>query len=158
MSSTQPQQSSSSAAAAIIQQQGGNKKNNPELYPDASFSARPVIILALDSSSSSSLPSCTREELIVAALHDVIVRSLRRRLWKAFQEDDKETALRAYQATLREFTQWLVQEEEHVRQQAETAAEEQATTAGVDRNKVRVCHLQIAGDQSVILPVVVLFG
>jgi hypothetical protein len=49
---------------------------------------------------------------------DFVIRSLRRRLWKAFQEDDGETALRAYQASREEFLQWL-QEEEEERQKAE---------------------------------------
>ena len=43
--------------------------------------------------------------------HDFVVRSLRRRLWKAFREDDVDTATRAYQATLPDFVRWL--EEEH---------------------------------------------
>ena len=43
---------------------------------------------------------------------DFVIRSLRRRLWKAFQEDDGETALRAYQASLSDFEGWLHEEEE----------------------------------------------
>ncbi|KAG7345581.1 IBR/half ring-finger domain containing protein [Nitzschia inconspicua] len=81
------------------------KTNNPKLYPDV-LSPRPV---NLASSSSS-------HENFILAIHDVIVRSLRRRLWKAIQEDDKETALRTYQATLFDFRQWL-QEEEDLRAQ-----------------------------------------
>jgi hypothetical protein len=36
---------------------------------------------------------------------DHVTRSLRRRLWRAFQQDDAEAAMRAYQATLDEFEQ-----------------------------------------------------
>lgn len=46
---------------------------------------------------------------------DFVIRSLRRRLWKAFQEDDGETALRAYQASLSDFEGWLHDEEEEYR-------------------------------------------
>ena len=42
---------------------------------------------------------------------DFVIRSLRRRLWKAFQEDDAATACRAYQATLDDFRQWIMEEE-----------------------------------------------
>lgn len=63
---------------------------------------------------------------------DFVIRSLRRRLWKAFQEDDVETALRAYQASLDDFEQWLRQEEEERQRIAEIAAVEAASS-----NKVR---------------------
>jgi hypothetical protein len=43
---------------------------------------------------------------------DFVVRSLRRRLWRAFQQDDAETALRAYQATFGEFQKWIEEEED----------------------------------------------
>jgi hypothetical protein len=43
---------------------------------------------------------------------DFVIRSLRRRLWKAFQDDDGETALRAYHASLDDFQGWLHEEEE----------------------------------------------
>jgi hypothetical protein len=46
-------------------------------------------------------------------------------LWKAFQEDDGETALRAYQASREELVQWL-QEEEEERQKAEEMREQAA--------------------------------
>jgi len=42
---------------------------------------------------------------------DFVIRSLRRRLWKAFQEENAETALRAYQATREEFEKWLDEEQ-----------------------------------------------
>lgn len=42
---------------------------------------------------------------------DFVIRSLRRRLWKAFQEDNVESALRAYQATREDFEQWLDEEQ-----------------------------------------------
>ena len=44
--------------------------------------------------------------------YDFVVRSLRRRLWRAFQNDDAETALRAYQASKEEFQKWLQEEQE----------------------------------------------
>jgi len=47
--------------------------------------------------------------------YDFVVRSLRRRLWKAFQEDDLMTATRAYQATLPDFVRWLEEEEREMR-------------------------------------------
>jgi hypothetical protein len=43
---------------------------------------------------------------------DFVVRSLRRRLWRAFQQDDAETALRAYRATFGEFQKWTEEEED----------------------------------------------
>lgn len=42
---------------------------------------------------------------------DFVIRSLRRRLWKAFQEDDAEVALRAYQATTHDLERWLEEED-----------------------------------------------
>lgn len=62
---------------------------------------------------------------------DFVIRSLRRRLWKAFQEDDVETALRAYQASLDDFEQWLQQEEEERHRIAQIAAVEAATSSKV---------------------------
>lgn len=44
--------------------------------------------------------------------YDFVVRSLRRRLWKAFREDDVMTAMRAYQATLPDFIRWLEEEQQ----------------------------------------------
>ena len=41
-----------------------------------------------------------------------MVRSLRRRLWKALQEEDVHTAKRAYEASRRDFETWLLEEEE----------------------------------------------
>ena len=49
---------------------------------------------------------------------DFVVRSLRRRLWKAFVEEDHETALRAYQANFQDFLQWI-QEEDNLRHKEE---------------------------------------
>lgn len=42
---------------------------------------------------------------------DFVIRSLRRRLWKAFQDDSAETAFRAYQATTQDLERWLEDEE-----------------------------------------------
>eukprot|EP00529_Nitzschia_sp_RCC80_P020621 CAMPEP_0113502100 /NCGR_PEP_ID=MMETSP0014_2-20120614/33350_1 /TAXON_ID=2857 /ORGANISM="Nitzschia sp." /LENGTH=397 /DNA_ID=CAMNT_0000396817 /DNA_START=225 /DNA_END=1415 /DNA_ORIENTATION=- /assembly_acc=CAM_ASM_000159 len=49
---------------------------------------------------------------------DFVVRSLRRRLWKAFVDEDYETALRAYQANFQDFHQWI-QEEDNLRHEEE---------------------------------------
>lgn len=40
----------------------------------------------------------------------VMVRSLRRRLWKAIQEEDVETAMRTYTVTLSEYGKWIREE------------------------------------------------
>ena len=39
-----------------------------------------------------------------------MVRSLRRRLWKALQEEDVGTAMRAYTATKSDYEKWLDEE------------------------------------------------
>lgn len=44
--------------------------------------------------------------------YDFVVRSLRRRLWKAFKEEDVAMATRAYQATLPDFVRWLEEEKQ----------------------------------------------
>ena len=36
-----------------------------------------------------------------------MVRSLRRRLWKAIQKEDAQTAIRVYMATKSDYEQWL---------------------------------------------------
>ena len=46
------------------------------------------------------------------AQKDMVIRGLRRRLWRAFQEDNAELALRCYQATFDDFEQMLREEEE----------------------------------------------
>ncbi|CAJ1959325.1 unnamed protein product [Cylindrotheca closterium] len=43
---------------------------------------------------------------------DIMVRNLRRRLWRAFQEDNAEAALRTYQATFDDYEQMIKEEEE----------------------------------------------
>jgi hypothetical protein len=83
---------------------------------------------------SPNIVSCTPQEQLKLT-HDFVVRSLRRRLWKAFQEDDKETALRAYQATLAEFVQWL-QEEEDYRIKRQAKLEKRAALTGGEVEKV----------------------
>ena len=55
-----------------------------------------------------------------------VIRSLRRRLWKACQEDDIETAIRAYQATRKDFEQWIVEEEQEQKRKEEQMALEAA--------------------------------
>ena len=55
---------------------------------------------------------------------DFVVRSLRRRLWKAFVDEDHETALRAYQANFQDFLQWI-QEEDNLRHDEEERRLEQ---------------------------------
>jgi hypothetical protein len=77
--------------------------NNPEYYPTI-WSPRP-------SFNTANWLVLSRDERILA-IQNVVIRSLRRRLWKAFQEDDKEMAFRAYQVTWLQFLQWLQQEED----------------------------------------------
>ena len=103
------------------------RNNNPHFYPDI-LSPRPLLLSTISSSSSSSSP---KEQLKL--IHDFVVRSLRRRLWKAFQEDDKENALRAYQATTSEFIQWL-QEEEDYRTQIQSEREKETTAAAENQD------------------------
>lgn len=43
---------------------------------------------------------------------DMVIRGLRRRLWRAFQQDDAGAALRCYQATFDDYEQMLQEEEE----------------------------------------------
>jgi hypothetical protein len=64
-----------------------------------------------------------------------VIRSLRRRLWKACQEDDIETAIRAYQATRKDFQRWLVEEEQEQKRKEEQIALEAAQAL------VKVCSL-----------------
>jgi Mg-chelatase subunit ChlI len=49
-------------------------------------------------------------------------RSLRRRLWKACQEDDVELAVKIYNATQHDLEAWLHKEEEDRKSSAATAA------------------------------------
>jgi hypothetical protein len=52
----------------------------------------------------------------------VMVRSLRRRLWKALQEEDVQTAMRAYTATKLDYEHWIDEElagEEQLRKSEE---------------------------------------
>jgi len=65
---------------------------------------------------------------------DFVIRSLRRRLWKAFQQDDVETALRAYQASLEDFERWL-EEEETMRRKAEEQADIEAGKSAISKEK-----------------------
>merc|ERR1712238_141641 len=44
--------------------------------------------------------------------YNFVIRSLRRRLWKAFREDDSTSVLRVYLATLSDFRLWLEEEED----------------------------------------------
>ena len=48
---------------------------------------------------------------------EMVVRSLRRRLWKAFVDEDRVTALRAYQANFQDFCQWVQEEDDLQRQE-----------------------------------------
>ena len=46
---------------------------------------------------------------------EIAIRSLRRRLWRAFQQEDEATAIRAYTATRADYVAWIQQEEEEER-------------------------------------------
>ena len=49
----------------------------------------------------------------------IVVRSLRRRLWQAFQREDGHAAMRIYQATRIDWEGWVRQEEEQARKKEE---------------------------------------
>lgn len=53
------------------------------------------------------------------------VRSLRRRLWHAFQNEDAATALRAYKATARDLQAWIREEIEQAKIKEERRLEEE---------------------------------
>jgi hypothetical protein len=55
-----------------------------------------------------SLPRYERSECPTSRC--VLVRSLRRRLWKALQEEDVATAMRAYLVTKSDYELWLEEE------------------------------------------------
>ena len=53
------------------------------------------------------------------------VRSLRRRLWHAFQNEDAATALRAYKATARDLQAWVREEIEQAKEKEERRLQEE---------------------------------
>ena len=53
------------------------------------------------------------------------VRSLRRRLWRAFQNEDAATALRAYTATARDLQSWIREEIEQAKENEERRLQEE---------------------------------
>jgi hypothetical protein len=68
--------------------------------------------------------------------YDFVVRSLRRRLWKAFREDDVTTAMRAYQATLPDFVRWLEEEHKEKRNRERmVAAKKEAQDVAISKQK-----------------------
>ena len=71
---------------------------------------------------------------------DFVIRSLRRRLWKAFQDDDGETALRAYQASLSDFEGWLHEEEEQYWKMRDAMDSRSSSKAG---SKVRLSTILV---------------
>jgi hypothetical protein len=75
-------------------------------------------------------PAITDPEPVETLSQSYVIRSLRRRLWKACQEDDVKTAVRAYQATRKDFQQWLIEEEQEQKRKEEQLALE-AAQAGV---------------------------
>ena len=66
---------------------------------------------------------------------DFEVRNLRRRMWKAFQQDDAETALRAYQASHIDLQSWI--EEEQREKEAAEAASPPGTPKGTPKGRER---------------------
>lgn len=50
---------------------------------------------------------------------DFCIRNVRRRMWKAFQQDDAIMAMKCYQATKDDLKQWILKEEEQEQQQEE---------------------------------------
>ena len=89
--------------------------NNDYYYPD---------VLSLTTTTTT-----TTTAAAASLTYNFVVRSLRRRLWKAFCEDDCISALRAYQATLSDFRCWLEEEEELRRQHQREAVSSSTTTA-----------------------------
>jgi len=75
---------------------------------------------------------------------DFVIRSLRRRLWKAFQQDDVETALRAYQASLEDFERWL-EEEETMRRKAEEQADIEAGKIAISKVGMQFARNKFCG-------------
>ena len=75
---------------------------------------------------------------------DFVIRSLRRRLWKAFQQDDVETALRAYQASLEDFERWL-EEEETMRRKAEEQADIEAGKSAISKVGIQFARNRFCG-------------
>lgn len=57
------------------------------------------------------------------------VRSLRRRLWQAFQNEDTDTALRAYKATARDLQAWIREEIEQAKEKEERRLQEDKVRA-----------------------------
>jgi uncharacterized protein YeeX (DUF496 family) len=67
----------------------------------------------------------SRDETQVPS-RSIMVRSLRRRLWKALQEEDVTTAIRAYTTSREDYERWLDEEiadEERLRKQREEMKE-----------------------------------
>lgn len=62
------------------------------------------------------------EELPEKLSKSFVHQSLRRRLWKACQEDDVELAMKIYNATQHDFEAWLLKEEEDRKSSAAAAA------------------------------------
>jgi hypothetical protein len=52
------------------------------------------------------------------------VRSLRRRLWQAFQKEDSQMAMRAYKATARDLQAWIQEEIQDARQREQRRLQE----------------------------------
>jgi hypothetical protein len=77
----------------------------------------------------------------------VMVRSLRRRLWKALQEEDVQTAMRAYTATKVDYERWIDQElaeEEQLRKSEEEKKGQKQKVSGCsvtddERNRSKLC-------------------
>ena len=61
-------------------------------------------------------------------------------MWRAFQEDDSETALRAYQATKEDLIQWLKDEQDLRTKLEERLALEEELEASKHHNKVRAIY------------------
>ena len=53
------------------------------------------------------------------------VRSLRRRLWQAFQKEDAEMAMRAYKATARDLQAWIQEEIQDARDREQRRLQEE---------------------------------
>ena len=81
-----------------------NKSSNKKKAPECSTA--PMM-----NSTRTTITNHSKKEIVSAELRERIiqeqVRSLRRRLWRAFAEDDPDTALRAYTSTTHDLQQWV---------------------------------------------------
>lgn len=72
---------------------------------------------------------------MASASNEVVVRSLRRRLWQAFQKEDGETAHAIFQATRADWERWVRQEAEQARKLQEERRSRKPRVSLLQRRK-----------------------